>query len=331
MTVLRTETRTGARLKLLLVCAVILGVPALAGRTALGKRPFDRDPLDDLKGSPPDYVLIGDSMLMSRIDPERLGRRTGGRVALLADHGSASARWYLFFKNYVVASGAKPRRVFVFFRDRYLTSPLYRTTGPYRRRLERAMHESEPVYERLVVRRREEKNVLERTVRRAWPIQDRQTAAAEDIASAVERWVAPRGREGELLEEVNGAFDLKNLRRDLPSDIAGASRSELTQEAFDPSPEKSFLPHLVALARENAIPICFVRVKRRPPRSESPAMKRYVADLSAWLAANGAEFHDEAGDPFLTAAMYADGDHLSEEAKGPYTDRFHDVLRGLFR
>lgn len=41
----------------------------------------------------------------------------------IAEHaGAGSAWWYLVLKNWVIASGAHPRCVFVFFRDTNLTN-----------------------------------------------------------------------------------------------------------------------------------------------------------------------------------------------------------------
>src|SRR5262245_36328887 len=114
------------RWSLFLVSVVtVFGTPALVRDTeSAGRQPFDTRPLDELRAQPPDYVFFGDSMLYTRIAPARLSALLGGRrVRLFATGGSGSALWYLQLRNYVVASGSHPERVFIFFRDRDLTEP----------------------------------------------------------------------------------------------------------------------------------------------------------------------------------------------------------------
>jgi hypothetical protein len=89
------------------------------------RAPFDPDPVGDLARLKPGFVVIGDSMA-GRIDVRRLGDLTGRPVAPLVQAASGSAYWYLALKNWVVASGIKPRLIFVFFSDTNLTDVLFR-------------------------------------------------------------------------------------------------------------------------------------------------------------------------------------------------------------
>jgi len=77
-----------------------------------------------------------------------------------------------------------------------------------------------------------------------------------------------------------------------------------------------------------------VRAQRRPiggrPPYQSPALQRYVADLKAYVEANGAVFMDDNGDPNLTLDLYGDGDHLSHEGRQRYTELFAPRLARLF-
>jgi len=81
------------------------------------------------------------------------------------------------------------------------------------------------------------------------------------------------------------------------------------------------------------VPVCFVRVQRRPinnrPPEQSPELQRYVADLKGWLESNGACFHDDTGDPEMTLDLYEDGDHVGDRRR--YTEIFRKRLDPLFR
>jgi hypothetical protein len=100
---------------------------------------------------------------------------------------------------------------------------------------------------------------------------------------------------------------------------------------FAANVDRSVLPLILSLAHEHDLPVCFVRVLRRPvdgqPPPEPPALQRYVAALRAYLAAHGAGFLDDRDDPSLARLPYADGDHVSRDALVAYTDRFWDRIR----
>src|SRR6185295_14643237 len=117
--------------RLWLFMALVIILPALLNRVLPGKGHFNSKPIEQLKSKQPDLVLIGDSMLDSRVDADLLGQKLGGPVALIWNGGAASAWWYLVLKNYVLAADVHPKVVCFFFRDRLLTDAAFRTTGTY--------------------------------------------------------------------------------------------------------------------------------------------------------------------------------------------------------
>jgi hypothetical protein len=99
-------------------------LPALEGPRE--RQPFDASRLVALQRLQPAFVVIGDSMAGSRIDPAVFTQVSGDRVAPLEYAGSGPAWWYLVLKNWVIASGIHPKAVFVFFRDTNLTNVMFR-------------------------------------------------------------------------------------------------------------------------------------------------------------------------------------------------------------
>ena len=61
--------------------------------------------------------------------------------------------------------------------------------------------------------------------------------------------------------------------------------------------------------------------------AQSPALRRYVAKLSAYVQQRGALFVDDTGDRAQALSWYEDGDHLSAQGRLHYTELFVTRLR----
>ena len=309
-------------------------LPALELRRRHGD--FKSSPIDDLRHAQPPWVFIGDSMLGTRIDPRYLGEISSTHdetVAFLFHAATGPAWWYLAFKNHLVASGIKPRAVFVFFRDTNLTDTFFRLQSLYGFgfALDDVAHADEPELDAIIAARK--RGVWARVhtaVVRAYET-DVTTGWLEP---AVRRWFVNYRYPGADARErfdrsLNERFDLANLRGDVAADLSGANEAA----DFARDLPTSVLPLIVALAKEHGVPLCFVRVQRRPngttPPEQSSNLRRYVGDLKAYLAANGMLFHDDWGDAELPESIYADGDHVGDRHQ--YTALFRRRLDSLFR
>ena len=143
------------------------------------------------------------------------------------------------------------------------------------------------------------------------------------------------GREpiGPLRRRVNETFDVAKLRdevMDESTELSGAKAEE-----FNPDPRHSFLSHMVAIAKQAGIPLCFVRQKRYPlpdgttPQSES--LRRYIAQLRAWLESEGCTLIDLTNDPEPDQSMYnkPGDDHMRRAAKAKMTEIYARKLGPL--
>jgi hypothetical protein len=297
------------------------------------RRPFDQSAIESLQYGAPQWVFIGDSMLGTRIDPRYLGEisGTGDRnVAFLFKAASGPSWWYLAFKNHLVASGVKPRATFIFFRDTNLTDTMFRLESLYGNELDATAHDSEPELDRIVAARRRgiwarlysaSNRLYEIDLARFW------------MEPLVRHWFT-RMRYQRFIDQsrfdysIAEYFALDRLRPTIASDMAAAEDPD-----FDRDIESSVLPDLMRLSREHQLPICFVRVQRRPvnnqPPHEPPELRVYVAKLKAWIEANGGMFRDDTGDPEMTLDLYEDGDHVLDKHR--YTEIFRRRLDPLFR
>ena len=301
-------------------------LPALEGPRA--RLPFDASRPEALARMQPAFVVIGDSMAGSRIDPAVFGRVTGQPVAPLLYAGSGPAWWYLVLKNWVVASGIRPKAVFIFFRDTNLTNVMFRIDATWS--LDTAALAREDELNAMVARRRG--NAFYQ-VRAAF---DRVYAVAE-----TRRWIEPRVTEWParamfpyrrpreaFMQAVNDRLGLDHLR---PMDAADMQATEDREADFGAFAGKSQLPLMLREAQRAGLRLVFVRVQRRPaggqPPYQSPALQRYVRELRAYIEANGGMLLDDTGDPAQTIDWYEDGDHLSREGRRRYTERFAERIR----
>ncbi len=329
---------TSARLRLTIFVAAGVLLPALIAHLVPARRDFDAKPISRLRDKQPEAILIGDSILGSSIDPRLFAKETGLKdVELFWNGGAASAAWYLLLKNYVVASGIRPRLVCIFFRDRLLTDATFRTTPTYRRFLESLRHEKEPVFRQVLEGdTADEQSMLSRAIDWLYPLNERRHVQQEKISRLAFRLAASGGSGvGPLRRRVNETFDVAKLRDEIMTESSEVSGEK--PEEFSADPKRNFLPHIVATAKAAGIPLCFVREKRHPfpdgtvPQSE--ALQRYVADLRQWLQSQGCALVDLTGDPQPDETMYLkeDDDHIRPAAQQKTTEIYADKLRPLLR
>ncbi len=306
-------------------------LPAL--EAARRRAPFHAGPVDDLAGLRGGIITIGDSMA-GRIERDRLAEISGMPVAPLLQNATGSAYWYLLFKNWVVASGAKPNWVVIFFRDTNLTDPMFRLGGPYRDVLDEVARDQEPELNRVVA---QHTNGPWFRVHQAVDRVSGAGRARDWLPAAVSAWparvaVGPVGRE-QFQDAVNTAFGLDRLRPIAQADLAAADDRAAD---FAANVDRSLLPEYLRLAREHGLRLCFVRVMRRPealgqgPR-QSRALRLYMTQLRDYIEAGGATLLDDNDDPGFAQIAYGDGDHIARDATIPYTDRFWPRLARVGR
>jgi hypothetical protein len=306
-------------------------LPALEGPRE--RLPFDAAPIGDLARMDPAYVIIGDSMAGSRIDPRLLTELTHASIAPLLQPASGPAWWYLALKNWVIASGVHPRCTFIFFRDTNLTNALFRLDNQFRWAVDRVAHDQEDEVNAVVASRQASGmyRIRDAVDRAALATEAREwlEPAVGDLAARI---VEPyRRKRADLMIRVNERFGLDHLR---PMDAADMQAAEDRDADFDAYIDRSFLPLMLRDAQRAGLPLCFVRVQRRPaggrPPVQSPALAAYVVRLRGYIESHGAMFRDDYGDPALTLDLYSDGDHLSPSGRRRYTEVFYMRLRPLF-
>lgn len=352
-------SRRQALAQLASVAAIGIGVPAAIGHRL--PRPqtaedvdteLDFDPAGerrDLRKLNPGWVLIGNSMLNSRIYPPNLEAASGWKNSKLAIGGTQSAIWWLLFKNILIASHVRPAWVTFFFRESDLTWPDFRITGKNAIIIQRLKKKHEPEWDQVMAGRDTVVSASAAAVERFFGVEDHDDWARRKIQDTSFQLTALEGVvRGKRRIELNELFALDRLRGDLGDDGGGRPAPAVGHDpdghrppdpgmysqaptVFDPSPSVSFLPHIVALGKKHDLRLHFHRVKRRPDengrRPDLPVFRRYMDDLQAYLRDNDCAFSDETADPELNLSWYKDGDHIDKQLREAFAVKFWALVR----
>ena len=324
---------------------------------SFGKSTFDRKPLEELQTVIPDYVFVGNSMLYSRIDSEHLSQLTGGKkIVQLKVPGGRSAHWFLVLKNYIVAAGVIPKTVFIFFRNTTLTSPTARTRGQGRVWIEKLSLNHEPLYNKVLKQNQSIRTKLDIWLERVYPIQNYRDKAERTIRRLAMAPFIPNDfkqllrriifgslpdkeneqiqfRRKDFFTKINSIFSLNN-QKTIDEPNFGLFQSRQTQDSFADQASRSFLPHIISLAKDKYINLVFVRTQERPlkngPPPQSEKLKTYIQELRAYIERYGFVFHDFTGDSRITLSLYRHGDHIAEKHMPYYTEIFYNTLFETF-
>lgn len=311
--------------------AAILAVPALLDQKPLPRKPFDDQPLRLLQKARPQCVFLGDSMLDSRIDEAVLSTVADRRCAVQPRLGTSTAVWFLMLKNVVAAQPQPPGTVVIFFRNRQLTLPSHRATGPHRARMEPVMREQEPLVEEVIAAEMRRRTPwLDRAAQAAYPVQRRREFWRERVQSWALDFVTSSREYAAIRAAARDVFSTKNLRGDQQQDEAqeeGKIGLDEHDHEFAGAVEHSFLPPMLGLAQSKGIRLVFFRVKKRPSATgaladESGSAPAYHAALRTYLEKAGAILIDESRDPEVTLDFYGSGDHVKPAMEKTYTEMF---------
>lgn len=335
-----------AYLQLGFVFFVALSTPLLLRHTAEKEDPDSRRrqqadlvaERERLRDYDPDVLFIGNSMVYTRIDRKEFRRLSSSRNLFITNAATASACWYLYLKNIIAPSGAKPDTVFVFFRDEMLSWPEYRTESFYAGYLESLQLPDEPVLGQVLYASQRSRRGLmfeiASGVQTIYGLDNQpdyfQRKLRNIALDLTPLWAGKRERR----EHMQETFSLDNLRHDLGGDDAALVTKREASDAptsFLPSRRVSFLPHMIDVADAAGFRLCFYRVKVRKDvdgrRSAKPSFPRYLDDLRTYIESRGALLIDESADP-IPAEWYADGDHIAREYREEYTRMFWEKVKG---
>ena len=290
---------------------------------------------DAITAQKPQIILLGDSMVEENVDTPALSEKLGQSVYTISYPGSASALWYLSIKNNIVLSPNKPPVLVIMFRDTVLTAPAYRADGKFTSAIDTLAGANEPLLTQLAYVNN--MNPLEKFAKRFFPLYEFGLRVRDRVDFYV-RFLLPRPllRCGNRC--VDGAvlniFNFRNMIPPAANDPVAQSESVLYTDAaldFYGQLDRSFLPEIIRLCKENGIQLVLVRGKTIT-FSDIPApagLSRYMRNLREYLAQSGVLFVDLEADSRLNVGDYIDRFHVHPEARGIYTQMLADGLKSV--
>lgn len=286
--------------------------------------------INRLNESKPDMVMLGDSTLLDGVDPDRLSELTGMKVSSFDVPGSASAFWYLVLKNNIVEAEYKPKYVLILCRDTILTAPGYRVHGSYFVQLDEFARRNEPVLlERAYLNLM---NPLERFAEGSVPLYAARVEIRQGMDALIRysltSWLGCNQKcNDDSMAEV---FTSANLEPGQLRNAVAAAEGYLYADGqldFEGQIDRSFLPEMIRLTKENNIQLILVRLRTLiTDEQDTQAVERYIGSLSEYLTARNVVFLDFGKDPRLTNTYYADSLHLTKEGEALFTQMLAERL-----
>ncbi len=294
--------------------------------------------LHGIENARPETVLLGDSTLQLGVDAEVLSLASGHKTYKVAIPGSASAVWYLALKNIILESSYKPTTLVLFFRGTLLTRPDDRVTGRYFALVDELAGRHEPLVTQLSYV--QQMSPVEKMMDQYFPLYGNKSMLKDKIEYD-SRYGPPArflGCDKDCADaSVNSLFETANLqpeaaRQALINAEVGLYGSGA--EDFAHQVEHSYLPEIVRLCQKNDIRLILVHTPTRvyPTRDSEPEfIRRYLADLQAWLEARGVTYLDFYHDPRITSDMYLDAVHMNEQGRVVFTQILAEALKPILK
>ncbi len=278
-------------------------------------------------------ALLGDSILVQGIDPNALAAQTKIRTYSMGMPGSASAVWYLAIKNIIAPANPHPNYVVLLFRDTILTAPGYRVNGKYFTQVdELATKEDANLLQKAFI---EQMSLPEQWLDRYFPVYGSRLRLRETIDYYLRYSLTSAvGCDPDCNAQANIAvFEDKNIDNTLLVEAIATAESYLytpQQLNFEKQLPRSFLPDMVALAKENDIQLILVRTKhlQYPTAASEPlALRLYAQALQTYAAQNEIILLDFSHEDALTPEMFADSHHLNHSGMLTFTRLLADALQ----
>ena len=297
---------------------------------------------DALQATPPDVLLLGNSMLRFGVDALLVNELLAEAgvdldVALHGVDATFTPYWYLVLKNVVFAARDSPELVGLLFVDPMLTSVRLSMDEANVERLRHVARTMEPELWRAWLQQSEGTSQRVRLELRArFPLYRVRTALRAGLVEAArELPEALLGAAWPRWEQARAAvMPVRVDDPDAPIVAAPIERDPAQHDVlydFERDVDRSLLPAFFALARAEGVELALLRFRRGPHAELTTAPSaeirlRYGRALDAWAAERAALLLDFGRDPVLGREHYVGPDHLDDAGRVFFSARIAQVL-----
>lgn len=277
--------------------------------------------IGELSSYQPDVLLLGNSMLGRGVNHKIVESVINRKVSKMGVGGTSSVWWYLVTKNIVVPHPNKPKVMVLFFRDHFLTHPSYMLNSAFRLLNEHFYDGEEPLVEQLSYNKASQ---LYRTI----PIYEKKNLLQNQVTGSLKQLVSHLGNVSQykLQKTLNGTFDEDQMIEELiTAQQLKAAESKMEQLFdFESQVNRSYLPHIIRLTKENDIQLILVRTKRRRDvlgEVQPEKLINYMSELNDYLQKQGVPLMDYTNNETITIDWYAEADHLSQSGMNEFSKK----------
>ena len=286
----------------------------------------------------PEIFMLGDSMLGSDVEESIVDEKLQRKVKVISLPGTASTIWYLIIKNNIVLAEHKPKYLVVSFRDSMMTVPGFRTTGRYFELIDEFATPADTLLiERAYIN---QMTPLEKFMEARMPL----FGSRWTIRQSIDYYV--RYLLGSMLldcdttcmdQAMESTFENSNLDLTFLSQAINAADDYFYTDKtldFDEQIDKSLLPEIIRLCKENNIQLILVRMPtlRFTTSGTKPSgLDDYIQNLGGFLEENNVFFLDFDQKKDMPAEYFSDTLHLNEQGKLIFTDELSEALDTIIR
>lgn len=283
----------------------------------------------------PEVILLGDSILTKGVDIGTFQALSGKSAYKLDIPGSSSALWYLLVNSNIVEAEPAPQALVILFRDTILTAPTFRTTGPYFTLIDKFASPDDTL-----------------VLQRSYLVQ------LTPMQAALEMYFPPYSYRGDLRDKLDAGLRhvlprqigcdrecaddaMTNVLGDMRAEVVASSIRSAESAIYTPAyldfnaqVNQSYLPEIIRLAQKRGIQLIFVRAPTYifpDPSDEPPALKQYLADMQAYLAARDIPLIDLSQVQGIGPEQFIDPHHMSPEGKAIFTPVFAEAVKQVLK
>jgi hypothetical protein len=289
-----------------------------------------------LEAEKPQILVFGDSVVETNVDADLMADRLRKQVSTISEPGAGSALLYLILKNNLTKAESKPDVLILLFRDTVLTSPAFRVHGSFFEVMDEYAGVNDDFTLQLAIR--DQMSPLEKAAEAYFPpYWGRWHLRALLVSRVINLPVRVLSGCDLACTEMamSDVFGNQNFEPDQLNEAINSAENFLyTRENLDfqQQIDRSFLPEIVRLCKENNIKLILVRTKILRFSAANPepsALIDYMNDLSTYAQDNGVLLIDFAHDQRLASGNFKDMHHLNQGGRRIFTEMLVEALRSV--
>jgi hypothetical protein len=284
----------------------------------------------------PQILVMGDSVARTNVDKHLMAEGSGKRISVISEDGAGSALLYLILKNNIANADPKPETMIVLFRDTVLTSSAFRVHGNFFAMVDEYAGADDDLVLQLAIRDR--MNPLEKLAEAYFPPYWARSNLQAILVSRI-LYLPTQMLLGCNLEcsdeAMNRVFGNQNFDPDQFNRAINLAEDFLYTDEnldFEHQINRSFLPEIIRLCRENNIQLILVRTKtlrfsREVPEPE--ALAAYIDSLRTYTQGENVPLIDFSHSDRLPPSLFTDINHLNSEGKKVFTEMLIEAIRPI--